>query len=1554
MPIQTNLSVSPYFDDFSNEKDYYKILFQPSVAVQVRELNQLQTLLQKQIETFGDHILKRGTVLNGCQFSFHPRIPFVKIKDTTDIGAAATPIDYETLLVKNSSNLVSIVVASNTGFESQDPDLKTLYLNYTNSGDSGNLQSYANGQTLTVYNSDLRLYRVRINNASQGFSNNDSLVILSSIEVQNTTGGTTFSNGAFQVGETITQDTTLATGVITAVNATANSSSIVLQIRPLTGELTRANTDSWSFSTGLNFTSDVTGNEAVVTGFVGSGATGTITTTGAGAISSVRLATQGSNYYVDPHVTISTTVASNTQVNTLSLTPNAFIANVVVASVTNSTGFAYGVTTTEGVIYQKGYFLRTEPQFLIVDKYNNTPNAISIGFNTTESVVNSSIDTTLVDNASGFLNQNAPGANRLKLVPELTFKTDVEAEADPEFLPLVKFSEGRPYYQSKQTEYNTVSQELARRTFEESGNYVLDRFNLTTRSTNLIANSDSHFTYVIDPGHAYIDGYRVKTVRDYSVEIEKATETETFSNSSFDIIYGNYVLVKEFAGIHTFTQGQQISLRDTAVSYISNYSSDIAAAVVGTTEIGKARIRGVMYQGGGDQGTPEAIYRIYLFDIRMNAGKNFKNVRSIFTDNASGVDGVADLVLETTAGSSGAEQSAVLKLPERNSLVINTNRPLQSVSNIEYQYRTLQQNLTANTVGIFTVSAKTNSVWPYSGQLSSFEENDLIILPEEDLIDTTLIDTVNASADVSSGVLTGTGFIAALDAGDYIHLDDGANTAIARVVSVTNNTSLVYAPNTAFDALAGDTGVYRCYPTGVPVPMSRRDSAFAQISGTTMTVDLDIDLAAAANVSIISNQRFTGTSSTPVSKQAVRNNFVLIDCANNVANTTGPWCLGFSDIIRLRNVYLGDSVADTNVTRNFHIDHNQNANYYGLGLLRQNSDSTLTLDANTQLLVEFDYTTHNKEGVKTVSSYTVNDEVSLGSLTTDVNTLEIPEMYDQRGVYYDLRECIDFRPRTANTVAATSNSEIAPINPPLATESTRFVGSDLFFPVPEGDMFCNYTEYKARKDQILLSSSGNFEILKGQEIPTVRESSKLNIYEAYIPPYPSLPENLSNDVLTILSTRVLSGNNPNRRFERFRIETSAVDQQFAGYTMEEIAKLERRIAALEYYTNLSILEDQVKNTVIPSSVDSTLERFKFGFFVDNFENFDYIEVANPEHKAVVYEKKMSPAAEQYVTQYVVSNTSMQNVTQNHVSFDYQRKKLFSQTKATDGAVIPPSGTTTTPDPDPVLKVGTKCTYVKHDSRISGKTQERIFTLTSNTDVNTQITVQFNHASAGDRIEIYQSRQKDGGWELIGTTSSGFTLVNLTSSERNTLKTESGESSWTSTANFSKVGDFHIGVGKFTFDYVPSRGRYLRVRVVESGSSYWHHYKICYPVDLLDNLNTVTVVEQSNQTTNTPSFTLINRNISTSNTNPIRIASVQTNSKPIVVTSKPNVSPAPIDTGVRAQPPATVVPTSPPPVSAPPTTPTKTSVPTPTPTLGSTSNLGGVRQIGNNGRKTFLH
>ncbi|HIA11811.1 MAG TPA: DUF4815 domain-containing protein, partial [Flavobacteriales bacterium] len=58
MPM--NLSRKPYLDDFLEDKNYFKLLFHPGRAVQARELTQLQTILQNQMQKMGSHIFKDG------------------------------------------------------------------------------------------------------------------------------------------------------------------------------------------------------------------------------------------------------------------------------------------------------------------------------------------------------------------------------------------------------------------------------------------------------------------------------------------------------------------------------------------------------------------------------------------------------------------------------------------------------------------------------------------------------------------------------------------------------------------------------------------------------------------------------------------------------------------------------------------------------------------------------------------------------------------------------------------------------------------------------------------------------------------------------------------------------------------------------------------------------------------------------------------------------------------------------------------------------------------------------------------------------------------------------------------------------------------------------------------------------------------------------------------------------------------------------------------------------------------------------------------------------
>ena len=81
MPQETNLNVSPYFDDFNRENLYYKVLFKPGYPVQARELTTMQSILQNQIEQFGNHTFKEGSVVIPGQLSYRNDLSYVLLEN---------------------------------------------------------------------------------------------------------------------------------------------------------------------------------------------------------------------------------------------------------------------------------------------------------------------------------------------------------------------------------------------------------------------------------------------------------------------------------------------------------------------------------------------------------------------------------------------------------------------------------------------------------------------------------------------------------------------------------------------------------------------------------------------------------------------------------------------------------------------------------------------------------------------------------------------------------------------------------------------------------------------------------------------------------------------------------------------------------------------------------------------------------------------------------------------------------------------------------------------------------------------------------------------------------------------------------------------------------------------------------------------------------------------------------------------------------------------------------------------------------------------------------
>ena len=157
-----DLNVTPYYNDFSAAKKFNRVIFKPGVAVQARELTQLQDYMLNTIKEFGDFVFKDGaTVRGGAGYPIN--VPYIKIND---VDAAGTAVSNDTLanyvgdtLTGSTTGIQAQIESVKTGTDTDAVKKKTFYLNYTkgNELESGIIESsirFEAGETLTVTSTD--------------------------------------------------------------------------------------------------------------------------------------------------------------------------------------------------------------------------------------------------------------------------------------------------------------------------------------------------------------------------------------------------------------------------------------------------------------------------------------------------------------------------------------------------------------------------------------------------------------------------------------------------------------------------------------------------------------------------------------------------------------------------------------------------------------------------------------------------------------------------------------------------------------------------------------------------------------------------------------------------------------------------------------------------------------------------------------------------------------------------------------------------------------------------------------------------------------------------------------------------------------------------------------------------------------------------------------------------------------------------------------------------------------------------------------------------------
>jgi hypothetical protein len=139
MAQNTNLNVTPYYDDFDKAKNFYRVLFRPGFPIQARELTQSQSILQNQIENMGTHLFKDGSMVIPGQVGYDLNVDAIMVQESflgADVESYRNQITGK-IITGLTSGVKAKVLYSISSADS-DKGYITLYIKYIESGGEDN------------------------------------------------------------------------------------------------------------------------------------------------------------------------------------------------------------------------------------------------------------------------------------------------------------------------------------------------------------------------------------------------------------------------------------------------------------------------------------------------------------------------------------------------------------------------------------------------------------------------------------------------------------------------------------------------------------------------------------------------------------------------------------------------------------------------------------------------------------------------------------------------------------------------------------------------------------------------------------------------------------------------------------------------------------------------------------------------------------------------------------------------------------------------------------------------------------------------------------------------------------------------------------------------------------------------------------------------------------------------------------------------------------------------------------------------------------------------
>jgi hypothetical protein len=362
-------------------------------------------------------------------------------------------------------------------------------------------------------------------------------------------------------------------------------------------------------------------------------------------------------------------------------------------AVVDTTVTGSSISIDAGTYYINGYFVNVDKQTLVLDKYTNEP-SYRVGLTIVETFETSTDDTSLLDNATGSSNVNATGAHRFKI--DLTLaKLALTSTADASFVELIRLNNGVIEHKVSNTAYNIMEQTLARRTYDESGDYSVDDFDIDIRESLLDgtnrgvyasgaqtvhgnAAAESMLAVGLGEGVAYVKGYEVRKIGTTFVDLTKAREYQTANGSVTRFETLPYINITQLYNTPDvgFVSGETAAYKTLKLTDTEHTRGTVNADSRGTVyQIGRALSRGIEYNTGtastvflSTASVTTNNFKHYLFDTEMFAHINCVGATSgalttgeTVTGGSSGATGIVESI--STDGGSIAVSAATAANP---------------------------------------------------------------------------------------------------------------------------------------------------------------------------------------------------------------------------------------------------------------------------------------------------------------------------------------------------------------------------------------------------------------------------------------------------------------------------------------------------------------------------------------------------------------------------------------------------------------------------------------------------------------------------------------------------------------------------------------------------------------------------------------------------------------------------------------------------------------------------------------------------------------------------